>query len=117
MHGEILFNRQQYDLALADYKKLQAKATTAERRQLGAIGDVYKRQDIRDVVSTVRWIFPAGTAQGLEPDGCFLYIARLQIAGGKKMCIRDSPGRHTEEQKWMIIRSYYGIYPKKAKQV
>ena len=32
------FNRQQYDLALADYKKLQAKATTAERRQLGAIG-------------------------------------------------------------------------------
>ena len=38
MHGEILFNRQQYDLALADYKKLQAKATTAERRQLGAIG-------------------------------------------------------------------------------
>lgn len=38
MHGEILFNRQQYALALADYKKLQAKATTAERRQLGAIG-------------------------------------------------------------------------------
>lgn len=38
MHGEILFNRQQYDQALADYKKLQAKATTAERRQLGALG-------------------------------------------------------------------------------
>ncbi|WP_297329720.1 tetratricopeptide repeat protein [uncultured Bacteroides sp.] len=38
MHGEILFNRRQYDLALADYKKLQAKATTAERRQLGSIG-------------------------------------------------------------------------------
>ena len=27
------------------------------------------------------------------------------------------PGRHVEEQKRMIIRSYYGIYPKKAKQV
>ena len=27
------------------------------------------------------------------------------------------PGRHAEEQKRMIIRSYYGIYPKKAKQV
>lgn len=38
MHGEILFNRRQYDQALADYKQLQAKATTAERRQLGAIG-------------------------------------------------------------------------------
>lgn len=38
MHGEILFNRQQYDLAIEDYRKLQAKATTAERRQLGSLG-------------------------------------------------------------------------------
>lgn len=38
LHGEILFKRRQYDRALADYKKLQAKATTAEHRQLGAIG-------------------------------------------------------------------------------
>lgn len=38
MHGEILFNRRQYDQALADYKKLQTKATTAEHRQLGSIG-------------------------------------------------------------------------------
>ena len=38
MHGEILFNRRQYDQAIADYKKLQAKATTAERRQLGSTG-------------------------------------------------------------------------------
>lgn len=38
MHGEILFNRKQYDQAIADYKKLQAKASTAERRQLGSIG-------------------------------------------------------------------------------
>ena len=34
MHGEILFNRQQYDLALADYKKLQAKATTQSAASL-----------------------------------------------------------------------------------
>lgn len=38
MHGEILFNRKQYEQALADYKQLQAKASTAERRQLGSIG-------------------------------------------------------------------------------
>ena len=38
MHSEILFNRRQYDEALADYKKLQAKAATAERRQLGTLG-------------------------------------------------------------------------------
>lgn len=38
MHGEILFNRKQYEQALADYKQLQAKASTTERRQLGSIG-------------------------------------------------------------------------------
>lgn len=38
MHGEILFNRKQYDLAIADYKQLQAKASTAERRRLGSLG-------------------------------------------------------------------------------
>lgn len=31
MHGEILFNRKEYKQALADYKQLQARATTAER--------------------------------------------------------------------------------------
>ena len=38
MRGEVLFNRQQYPQALADYKQLQAKATTAEHRQLGLLG-------------------------------------------------------------------------------
>jgi len=38
MHGEVLFNRRQYAEALTDYKKLQAKASTAEHRRLGAIG-------------------------------------------------------------------------------
>lgn len=38
MHGEILFNSKQYEQAMADYKQLQAKATTAERRQLGMTG-------------------------------------------------------------------------------
>lgn len=38
MHSEILFNRHQYAEAMADYKQLQAKASTAERRQLGLLG-------------------------------------------------------------------------------
>lgn len=38
MHGEILFNRRQYAEAMQDYQKLQAKASTAERRQLGMLG-------------------------------------------------------------------------------
>ena len=38
MRGEILFNRKQYAEAMADYRQLQAKASTAERRQLGTTG-------------------------------------------------------------------------------
>lgn len=38
MRGEILFNRKQYAKAMADYRQLQAKASTAERRQLGTTG-------------------------------------------------------------------------------
>lgn len=38
MHGEVLFNRQQYAEAMQDYQKLRAKATTVERRQLGMTG-------------------------------------------------------------------------------
>ncbi len=38
MRAEVLFNRAEYAQALADYKQLQAKATTDERRQLGQLG-------------------------------------------------------------------------------
>lgn len=38
MRGEILFNHKEYEQALADYKQLQARATTTERRQLGITG-------------------------------------------------------------------------------
>lgn len=38
MHGEILFNRQQYDLATADYKSAGQSHHGRRRQQLGAIG-------------------------------------------------------------------------------
>lgn len=38
MHGELLYNRKQYAEAMADYKQLQARASTAERRQIGMMG-------------------------------------------------------------------------------
>ena len=38
LRGEVLFNRKQYADALKDYKQLQARAATAERRRLGATG-------------------------------------------------------------------------------
>lgn len=40
MHGEVLFNRRQYGQALDDYRRLQTKATTPERRRLGIVGEM-----------------------------------------------------------------------------
>lgn len=37
-HAEILYNREEYDRALADYKQLQAKASTTARSQTGTLG-------------------------------------------------------------------------------
>ena len=38
MHAEVLFNQKRYEEALADYRQLQARASTSERRQLGMLG-------------------------------------------------------------------------------
>lgn len=51
--AEILFNRKQFDLALADYKQLKAKATTAERRQLAATGMLRSAAMMKDDVETI----------------------------------------------------------------
>lgn len=53
MRGEIRFNRQQYDEARADYRQLQTKATTPERRQLGIVGVLRCSYLLADDASTV----------------------------------------------------------------
>ena len=53
MRGEILFNRKQYAEALADYKALQARAATAERRRLGATGVLRCAALLKDDAETI----------------------------------------------------------------
>lgn len=53
MRGEILFNCKQYKQALADYKQLQARAATAERRQLGATGVLRCAALLKDDVEVI----------------------------------------------------------------
>lgn len=53
MHAEILFNRKQYAEARADYLRLQAKATTPERRRLGLLGDLRCATLLQDAGATV----------------------------------------------------------------
>lgn len=54
MRGEVLFNRQQYPQALADYKRLQAKATTAEHRQAGQLGALRCGRLMHDDTETIQ---------------------------------------------------------------
>lgn len=54
MHGEILFNRKKYEQALADYKKLQSRASTAERRQLGSTGVLRSAALMHDDVTVIQ---------------------------------------------------------------
>lgn len=53
MHAEILFNRQQYAQAMTDYKQLEAKASTAERRQLGRVGVLRCAKQTQDDVEVI----------------------------------------------------------------
>ena len=88
MHGEILFNRQQYDLALADYKKLQAKATTAERRQLGAIGvlrcGALMHDDAEAINAATALLAEAMSMLELTPDFIKEFAAYLTAERGLK---------------------------------
>lgn len=65
MHGEILFNRKEYKQALADYKQLQTRATTAERRQLGVTGvlrcGVLLKDDIEVIHTRNRFTYRSQT--------------------------------------------------------
>ena len=54
MRGEVLFNRKQYEQAIADYKQLQARAATAERRQLGATGVLRCAALLKDDVEVIQ---------------------------------------------------------------
>ena len=53
MHAEVLFNRQQYAEALADYRRLQDKATTAECRRLGMLGTLRCAVLLHDDIETI----------------------------------------------------------------
>ena len=54
IHAEILFNRQQYAEALADYKQLTARASTAEHHQVGLLGALRCGVMLKDDVEMIQ---------------------------------------------------------------
>lgn len=118
MHGEILFNRKQYDLALADYKQLQAKATTAERRQLGAIGVLrcaaLMRNDADVIHAATVLLAEAKLSPELRNEALY-YRAKSylnQKADKKamddlKLLAKDTRTLHGAEAKFLVAQQQY----------
>ena len=68
MRGEVLFNRKQYDAARVDYRQLQAKATTPERRRLGQTGDLRCSWLLQDHAATVAAATTLLAGSNLTPE-------------------------------------------------
>lgn len=68
MRGEILFNHKEYEQAMADYKQLQARATTAERRQLGATGVLRCGALLKDDIEVIQAATTLLTEAKLTPE-------------------------------------------------
>lgn len=118
MHGEILFNRKQYEQALADYKQLQAKATTAERRQLGATGVLrcaaLMRNDADVIHAATVLLAEAKLSPELRNEALY-YRAKSylnQKADKKamddlKLLAKDTRTLHGAEAKFLVAQQQY----------
>lgn len=130
MRGEVLFNRAEYTQALADYKQLQAKATTDERRQLGLLGALRCGTLLHDDTETIH-AATALLAEGkLSPerrdealyDRAKAYLN--QKAGTKALAdlevlAKDTRTLRGAEAKYLVAQHWYeaGDYAAAEKEV
>lgn len=130
MHSEILFNRRQYDEALADYKKLQAKAATAERRQLGTLGILRCGALMHDDTETIHAATALLAEAKLSPElrNEALYCrgkAYLSQKADKKamddlqLLAKDTRTLYGAEAKYLVAQQHYnaGNYAAAEKEI
>lgn len=130
MHSEILFNRRQYDEALADYKKLQAKAATAERRQLGTLGVLRCGALMHDDTETIHAATALLAEAKLSPElrnEALYYRAKAylnQKADKKAMddlqlLAKDTRTLYGAEAKYLVAQQHYnaGNYAAAEKEI
>lgn len=130
MHGEILFNRKQYDQAIADYKKLQAKASTAERRQLGSIGVLRCAAlmgDDADVIQSATSLLAEAKLSPELRNKALYYRAKSylrQKADKKamddlKLLAKDTRTLYGAEAKFLVAQQLYNAreYPAAEKEI
>lgn len=118
MHGEILFNRGQYTEAMADYKKLQAKASTAEHRRLGALGILRCATLTRDDAETIHAATALLAEAKLPPElrSEALYCrgkaflnqkADTKAMGDLRLLAKDTRTLYGAEAKYLVAQQLY----------
>lgn len=130
MRGEVLFNRKQYDQALSDYKQLQARAATAERRLLGATGVLRCAALLKDDAEVIHTATALLAEPKLTPElntEALYYRAKAylnQKAGRKamedlKVLAKDTRTLYGAEAKYLLAQQLYnaGEYAPAEKEI
>lgn len=118
MRGEILFNHKEYERALADYKQLQARTTTAERRQLGLTGvlrcGVLLKDDIEVIQAATALLAEAKLSPELQHEALY-YRAKAYLnqkavkkaADDLKILAQDTRTLYGAEAKYLAAQLMY----------
>ena len=130
MRAEVLFNRRQYSEALADYKQLQAKATTAEHRQLSLLGTLRCGTLIHDDIETINaatTLLAEGKLSPERRDEALYHRAKAylnQQAGAKaladlELLAKDTRTLYGAEAKYLVALQQYeaGHYAEAEEEV
>lgn len=130
MRGEILFNRKQYEQASADYKQLQARAATAERRQLGATGvlrcGVLLKDDIEVIQAATALLSETKLSPELQNEALY-YRAKAYLnqkavkkaTADLELLAKDTRTLYGAEAKYLMARQMYeaGNYTAAEKEI
>ena len=130
MHGEVLFNRQQYAEAMADYKRLQAKAATASRRQLGTTGvlrcAVLLHDDIETIHAATALLEESKLAPELQNEALYhrakAYLSQKAVQNAKAdltELAKDTRTAYGAEAKYLLAQQLYdaGDYAAAEKEI
>ena len=130
MRGEILFNHKENEQAMADYKQLQARATTAERRQLGATGVLRCGALLKDDIEVIQAATTLLTEAKLTPElqnEALYYRAKAYLnqkavkkaADDLKLLAKDTRTLYGAEAKFLVAQQMYnaGEYAAAEKEI
>lgn len=118
MRGEVQFNMQQYANALATYKLLKEKASTAERRMLAETGILrgayMSRNDVETIHAATDMLSEAKLSPELTQEAIYFRArAYLNQNAGEaamrdlKTLAKDTRNSYGAEAKYLVARQYY----------